>query len=111
MSGIRLYCGGVAYDFCLEQQTLGYIVVSREASERLERRYSVRDTCSGLRVGQAVLLNLETNTITSKASLDFSSSNNVSSKRSGTCKSPTDYFFRNGKWELCKGKANPRRKK
>ncbi|MCA6504676.1 MAG: hypothetical protein IM585_10380 [Pseudanabaena sp. M135S2SP2A07QC] len=32
---------GYAYDFCYQQNTLGYIVVSRQAAARLERWYAV----------------------------------------------------------------------
>lgn len=80
---------GYAYDFCYQQNTLGYIVVSRKAAERLENRYPVRSRCQVFQAGQSVSLNLETNTL----SLD--SQNNESyrnsyyfDKKSGNCSRP-----------------------
>ncbi len=38
--------GGNAYDFCFDNKTLGYIVLSEAASERLVRRYPIRSNCT-----------------------------------------------------------------
>lgn len=38
--------GGNAYDFCYDNKSLGYIVVSEAASKRLERRYPIRSNCT-----------------------------------------------------------------
>jgi hypothetical protein len=37
---------GNAYDFCFDNKTFGYIVVSEATSERLERRYPIRFNCA-----------------------------------------------------------------
>jgi hypothetical protein len=35
------------YDFCFQQNTIGYIVLTRESIERLQKSYPIRETCSG----------------------------------------------------------------
>jgi hypothetical protein len=92
---------GYAYDFCYQQNTLGYIVVSEEAAARLARWYPVRETCSTFRVGQVVYINTETNTLTTEAPLDFYSSNTASSAKIGNCSKPPYIYYRKGKPYRC----------
>lgn len=78
---------GYAYDFCYQQNTLGYIVVSRKAAARLERWYAVDDTCTPL-----------SNTLQSNTSnpsqtfeppvYDSFISSSESSRRVGNCSRP-----------------------
>ena len=99
---------GYAYDFCYQQNTLGYIVVSEEAAARLARWYPVRETCSTFRVGQVVYLNTETNTLTTEDPIYSPSYSRVSTKRPNQCPTPTSRK-RNG--DLCGGTATGRRKR
>lgn len=69
---------GYAYDFCYQQSTLGYIVVSRQAAERLERWYAVDDTCT------PPVNTLQSNSGTSSQTI-YSSSRSTSSRRSRVC--------------------------
>ncbi len=87
---INSYSGeGYAYDFCYQQNTLGYIVVSRETAERLVRRYPVRSRCQVFQVGQSVTLNLETNTLSLNSQDDESyRSSYYFDKKSGNCSRP-----------------------
>jgi hypothetical protein len=76
---INKYRGeGYAYDFCYQQSTLGYIVVSRQAAERLERWYAVDDTCT------PPVNTLQSNSGTSSQTI-YSSSRSTSSRRSRVC--------------------------
>lgn len=38
--------GGNAYDFCFDNKTLGYIVVSESTGRRLKKYYPVRSNCT-----------------------------------------------------------------
>lgn len=47
---------GYAYDFCLNQNTLGYIVVSEKADERLQRWYSIEGKCSVQSASESLII-------------------------------------------------------
>jgi hypothetical protein len=97
---------GYAYDFCYQQNTLGYIVVSREAAARLVRWYAIDDTCT-----PPVSANtLQSNSGTSSQIFEspvYDSASSRSSKRSKVCNTKDD-IMSNGK--KCGGRANPRRR-
>ena len=80
---------GYAYDFCYQQNTLGYIIFSRKTAERLEKRYSVRSRCQVFQVGQSVTLNLETNTLSLNSQGNESYRNSYYfDKKLGNCSRP-----------------------
>ena len=65
---------GSAYDFCFDNKSLGYIVVSEAASKRLERRYPIRSNCTIQTTSTTV-----SNSFSQFSSSSFSSSSNGSS--------------------------------
>jgi hypothetical protein len=76
---------GYAYDFCYQQNTLGYIVVSRQAAARLERWYAVDDTCS------SPVNTLQSNAGASSQAIPiYYSSRSTSSSRSRVCINEND---------------------
>jgi len=99
---INSYSGeGYAYDFCCQQNTLGYIVVSRQTAERLESRYPVRSRCQIFQVGQSVTLNLETNTLSLNSQDNESYRNSYYfDKKSGNCSRPPYKYQKTVKGEL-----------
>lgn len=96
---------GYAYDFCYQQNTLGYIVVSREAAARLERWYAVDDTCIPPVSANTLQSNAGASSQTFESPIYSYSSSRSSTKRSGTCNSPDDYYYKSGKRYRCKGNA------
>jgi hypothetical protein len=96
---------GYAYDFCYQQNTLGYIVVSREAAARLVRWYAIDDTCTPPVSSNTLQSNSGTSSQTFESPIYSSSYSRVSTRRSGTCNSPDDYYYRSGKRYRCKGNA------
>lgn len=96
---------GYAYDFCYQQNTLGYIVVSREAAARLERWYAVDDTCTP--PVNTLQSNSGTSSQTFETPIYSSSYRSVSTKRSNQCPTPQS---RKKNGDLCGGTATGRRR-
>lgn len=90
---------GYAYDFCYQQNTLGYIVVSREVAARLERWYAVDDTCTP--PVNTLQSNSGTSSQTFESPIYSSSSSRSFSKRAGNCSRPPFKYERQGKIYDC----------
>jgi len=97
---------GYAYDFCYQQNTLGYIVVSRQAAARLERWYAVDDTCSS--PVNTLQSNAGNPSQTFEDTIYSTSYSRASTKGSNQCPTPTSRK-RNG--DLCGDTATGRRRK
>ena len=96
---------GYAYDFCYQQNTLGYIIVSRQAAARLQKWYAVDDTCTPQVSTNTLQSNAGNSSQPFESPIYSSSYSRVSTKRSGTCNSPNDYYYKGGKPYRCKGNA------
>lgn len=92
---------GYAYDFCLNQSTLGYIVVSETANKRLQRWYSIDEKCFAQSVVESQSSSPSPLTPVTTA---YSS---TSSRSSGRCVYSTD---RDARGNLCGGRASTRRR-
>ncbi len=87
---------GYAYDFCYQQNTLGYIVVSRQAAARLQRWYAVDDTCTPP-PSKRKLQSAGTSSQAFEAPVYDSF---VSSRKSGNCSRPPYKYQKTVKGEL-----------
>lgn len=107
--GQAAYTGesGYAYDFCYQQNTLGYIVVSRQAAARLERWYAVDNTCTPPVSANTLQSNSGNSSQTFTSPIYSSSYSGVSTKRSNQCPTPQSRK-RNG--DLCGDTATGRRR-
>lgn len=82
---------GYAYDFCFQNQTLGYIVVSAQAAVRLERYYPFRSVC--FREPTSSSQSVSTTFLQDNGYVPESYSNSVSNSRSYECRT-SGYYTR-----------------
>ena len=94
--------GGNAYDFCFDNKTLGYIVLSEAASERLVRRYPIRSNCTlptTSTTGSKTFSQFGSSSFNSSS--DEFYSNNSSSRKISRCQQGYTTYIRAGREVNC----------